>query len=347
MDSLPGRNSESYNSIRNTLLKLFPNRDCFTLPRPLDSEAQLKQLEDLNLSRLKDTFQEQLENLKKGILENPTVKTLNGQVLTGGHLVGLLKHFVRSINANTPMKINTPWRRIIENEYRERFDQTQEYYQHLREQILTQIPLEEGELILKLNSNKEEALSCMKEVFVKDDDFDEVFRHDFEEMFQDDMKYLLETNQNESEDYNIQLLDNLFVEIIHKLDQGSYKEDFENLEVDWGRAMKQFEEEAVGPGKFASLCKFTRKNQHLAFSKFFKDITQNYEQMLGGMKVHEGYFQERLKRTLGLLETKQETENSIRTKIEEIENSVGVKFTDDEEMIERLVKLEQKFISTK
>ena len=78
----PGRVA-SKNAIRKTLLSFFPDRDCFTMKRPVDSEQLLHRLGELKLSEFRPEYVRQMEELKELVLSRVKPKTMFGELVNG------------------------------------------------------------------------------------------------------------------------------------------------------------------------------------------------------------------------------------------------------------------------
>ena len=78
------------NQIRKMVKEYFPNRDCVTLVRPLLEEGNLQNLEKINSSKLRKEFIEQVNYLRKTVLNSINPKKLNGQELSGEMFINLL-----------------------------------------------------------------------------------------------------------------------------------------------------------------------------------------------------------------------------------------------------------------
>ena len=86
------------NQIRKMVKEYFPNRDCVTLVRPLLEEGNLQKLERTPASKLRKEFIEQVNYLRKTVLNSINPKKLNGQELNGDMFIDLIKSYVKMIN---------------------------------------------------------------------------------------------------------------------------------------------------------------------------------------------------------------------------------------------------------
>ncbi len=117
-----GKNSKDNNLIRQNILKFFPERDCFTLVRPVDSEQELKNLNKIPFDNLKANFKWEYTQLKDKIYRETTPKKFNGKKLNGPTLVHLIVEFVNAINSGVVPNINNSWDSVIEKDIKDYYE---------------------------------------------------------------------------------------------------------------------------------------------------------------------------------------------------------------------------------
>jgi hypothetical protein len=111
-----GKGANENNIIRQNIIKFFPERDCVTLIRPVDSEEDLKRLNKIPYNNLKPEFKMEFKTLKDKIFKEALPKKLNGKKLTGPALATLIEEFVKVINSGKIPNINNTWDSIIEKD---------------------------------------------------------------------------------------------------------------------------------------------------------------------------------------------------------------------------------------
>ena len=111
-----GKGANDNNIIRQNIIKFFPERDCVTLIRPVDSEEDLKRLNKIPYNNLKPEFKMEFKTLKDKIFKEALPKKLNGKKLTGPALATLIEEFVKVINSGKIPNINNTWDSIIEKD---------------------------------------------------------------------------------------------------------------------------------------------------------------------------------------------------------------------------------------
>ena len=104
------------NEIRKMVKEYFPKRDCVTLVRPLLEEGNLQSLEKMDINKLRKEFIEQVNYLRKVILNSINPKKLNGQELSGEMFINLLSSYVNMINEGAVPIIQTAWTYIRQNQ---------------------------------------------------------------------------------------------------------------------------------------------------------------------------------------------------------------------------------------
>ena len=123
-----GKGCNDNNVIRQNIIKFFPERDCVTLIRPVDSEDDLKKLNTIPYNELKPEFKMEFKSLKDKIFKEALPKKLNGKKLTGPALATLIEEFVKVINSGKIPNINNTWDSIIEKDVSDAFNKSYELF---------------------------------------------------------------------------------------------------------------------------------------------------------------------------------------------------------------------------
>ena len=110
------------NLIRENIIKYFKERECVTLPRPVDQEEDLHKLDEIPFDKLKPNFRSEFLNLKNKVYENSKVKRIGNKKINGPILVGLLTQFINSLNSKIVPNINTAIENIIINEIEKNYE---------------------------------------------------------------------------------------------------------------------------------------------------------------------------------------------------------------------------------
>ena len=156
-----GKNSNDNNVIRQNIIKFFPERDCVTLIRPVDSEADLKRLTNIPYNNLKAEFKMEFKKLKDKIFKEALPKKLNGKKLTGPALATLIEEFVKVINSGKIPNINNTWDSVIEKDVSDSFYKSYDLFKSNLNQLKlgTNNVYNNSDLLKKLYTYKYNALN--------------------------------------------------------------------------------------------------------------------------------------------------------------------------------------------
>jgi len=123
-----GPSIEAKNQIRASIKALFPDRECFTLVRPVNDEKNLQQLEKIPSSQLRPEFLSGLQDLTRAIFQRAQPKRVGSMTLTGPLLAGLTKAYVDAINNGAVPCISTAWQGVAESECRRGAEEAEAEY---------------------------------------------------------------------------------------------------------------------------------------------------------------------------------------------------------------------------
>lgn len=127
-NKISGRNSAENNFIRENILKYFHRRECITLPRPVESEEDLRSLNKLPFANLKANFRSEFLQLRNKIYNESNAKKINGMKLTGRTLANFLTEFVNSINSGVVPNITNAWDSVISTDIESNYDKAVKFY---------------------------------------------------------------------------------------------------------------------------------------------------------------------------------------------------------------------------
>ena len=83
------------NLIRENIIKYFKERECVTLPRPVDSEEDFHKLDEIPFDKLKPNFRSEFLELKTKVYENSRIKKIGNKRINGPILVVLLTQLIK------------------------------------------------------------------------------------------------------------------------------------------------------------------------------------------------------------------------------------------------------------
>ncbi|KAG2488736.1 hypothetical protein HYH03_012735 [Edaphochlamys debaryana] len=123
-----GPSVASKNAIRASIAQLFPQRDCFTLVRPMHDEAALAAMDCLPRDKLRPEFQKGVQDLMQIIFRRALPKRFGTTCMTGPVLAGLVGAYVGAINGGAVPTIATAWQGVAESECRRGCDAAEAAY---------------------------------------------------------------------------------------------------------------------------------------------------------------------------------------------------------------------------
>ncbi|XP_044496441.1 guanylate-binding protein 3-like [Mangifera indica] len=123
-----GKDIAAKNEIRDSIRALFPDRECYTLVRPLNNENDLQRLDQISLDKLRPEFRAGLEALTKFVFERTRPKQLGATVMTGPVLVGITESYLDALNNGAVPTISSSWQSVEEAECRKAYDSAKEFY---------------------------------------------------------------------------------------------------------------------------------------------------------------------------------------------------------------------------
>ncbi|KAI8001577.1 Guanylate-binding protein 4 [Camellia lanceoleosa] len=123
-----GRDIASKNEIRESIRALFPDRECFTLVRPLSNENELQRLDQIPMDKLRSEFRSGLDALTKFVFERTRPKQLGATVMTGPILACITQSFLDAINNGAVPTITSSWQSVEEAECQRAYDLATEVY---------------------------------------------------------------------------------------------------------------------------------------------------------------------------------------------------------------------------
>jgi hypothetical protein len=80
--------AKAKNQIRQSISNLFPNRDSFTLVRPMNDEKMLQNMSALSPEEFRPEFRSGIKELLRRVFLNATPKMVGGAAMNGPMLAG-------------------------------------------------------------------------------------------------------------------------------------------------------------------------------------------------------------------------------------------------------------------
>ncbi|GKA51548.1 putative guanylate-binding protein [Tanacetum coccineum] len=123
-----GRDVSAKNEIRESIRGLFPDRDCFTLVRPLSNENELQRLDQISVDKLRPEFKAGLDALTRFVFERTKPKQVGATVMTGPIFAGITQSFLDALNNGAVPTITSAWQSVEETECQRALEYASEVY---------------------------------------------------------------------------------------------------------------------------------------------------------------------------------------------------------------------------
>ncbi|KAL9993965.1 putative guanylate-binding protein [Helianthus debilis subsp. tardiflorus] len=122
------RDVSAKNEIRESIRALFPDRDCFTLVRPLSDEKELQRLDRISMDKLRPEFKSGLDALTRFVFERTRPKQVGATVMTGPIFAGITQSFLDALNNGAVPTITSSWQSVEETECQRAVEYATEVY---------------------------------------------------------------------------------------------------------------------------------------------------------------------------------------------------------------------------
>ncbi|XP_041994176.1 guanylate-binding protein 4-like [Salvia splendens] len=123
-----GRDVSAKNEIRESIRALFPDRECYTLVRPLSNENDLQRLDQIPLDKLRPVFKSGLDSFTKFVFERTRPKQMGATVMTGPLFARITQSFLDALNNGAVPTITSSWRSVEEAECQRAYEMSTEVY---------------------------------------------------------------------------------------------------------------------------------------------------------------------------------------------------------------------------
>ena len=135
---------EKKNKVRRMFTHYFPDRDCVTLPRPIEGEEDLGRLNEIEDHMIRKEFVDQLHALKTKILKKCCPKNIiidsktkqTKPIIGGTMFQSLCNSFLEVINEGKICKIENIWSMVSSNEAQKSLQRSLENFENIKEKYL-------------------------------------------------------------------------------------------------------------------------------------------------------------------------------------------------------------------
>ena len=296
-----GKGSKDNNVIRQNIIKFFPERDCVTLVRPVDSEDDLKKLNTIPYNELKPEFKMEFKSLKDKIFKEALPKKLNGKKLTGPALATLIEEFVKVINSGKIPNINNTWDSIIEKDVSDAFNKSYELFKTNLNSLKfgKNNVYDNAELMKQLYdfkyisiNNFDNLLQSNGDTF-KQKNYKKIYldaKADLNNKIDSAIKKVISKNDSLSSNYCSEILNDLYKPLESRLSQNIFNsKNYNDINFEFNEILKKYDSSGKGSSKDET-CFESLKNKEEGIINILKDIMnkegeKNLKKMENNLKL--------------------------------------------------------------
>ena len=281
------------NNIRRIITSYFPERDCFTLIRPINEESKIAHIEEMEYSSLRPEFTSACDNLMKQILSRVRVKIIDGIPLTANMFMGLALEYIQSLNDKETPTILTSLERVLLDEARKHSESIFENFNaklHEKLNILS-LPMDDSEFNQTINQCKLQAINSfireLHELCCANDLVDSFNK--FESRLKVEIDAITESNLNLSEEKAKELLQELVEKAsFPKVDTTTDIKPTLMIEFtgEWSRIIEDYYKHAKGPGKHSVLSEFAKQRILSSISDLVKGLFDAYTESENKLRLY-------------------------------------------------------------
>jgi len=286
---------EQKNRIRRLLTAFFQDRECFTMVRPAVEEDVLRNIDKASQDNLRPEFIEQMIALRKIILSNAKVKTMENVELNGEMIASLAKSYLDAINTQKVPVIENCWTYICKSQCNRAFDEALKTYNDEMEEAFDRAwPVSKPTLKALHKDAKDSAVKNFKKNAVGE--------------FQDELLNQLLDEMHRKYDFfkseNTACFEKIFKKYMNEFYQNNIEKNLTNKTyksfIDFDRDIKMFENyfqesDINGPNKTLLLAEFLNKKITEAIYLFIGQLETNYEDMIRGLRQKKNSLEEEIK----------------------------------------------------
>lgn len=284
------KNQEKFSKMREIINSTFSERVCITLPRPVEDEEALQNLENIPFDSLRLEFQKGFKKLKK-IVFSAEPKQVSGKNIRGKDIINLLNTVVESINSGTIPDIPSAWESIVQSEYSVLTEQCIDEITHTKNLLQTKIPIEDEDIIHIFRIIKEKSDSKIIDCHFRDEVQTRNAIEKVTKMIEVEVEELVEVNRKACLEFNVSLLYSLFPPFFFSIESGEYENNLDKLEDDWSHVMEQFESRSKGSGKFLAISEFSKRGKMSELGKKLADVMLEMQNQINQLKIQEKQMQ--------------------------------------------------------
>eukprot|EP00826_Nyctotherus_ovalis_P003519 TRINITY_DN10719_c0_g1_i1.p1 TRINITY_DN10719_c0_g1~~TRINITY_DN10719_c0_g1_i1.p1 ORF type:complete len:876 (+),score=306.37 TRINITY_DN10719_c0_g1_i1:107-2734(+) len=288
----PSEQSAQRNSIRHAITSYFPERDCFTLVRPVNEEGKLINLETMKYADLRSEFTKACDCFVETALKRVRVKTVNGVPLTASMYMGLALEYIQSLNDRETPTVLTALERVLLDEARKHSEAIFEKFSvELGDKLDPSLfPMEECEVAQAIDECKKKAYNEFIQrlhSLCSGNDLAENYKK-FEGRIKVETDRINEMNVNNSDEKSKELLQVLFEKLaLPRVQSTNDIKPTLTIEFtsEWSRLIENYYKYAKGPTKNSAMVEFIRQKLLESTGEIIKEVIDAYTDSENKLKL--------------------------------------------------------------
>jgi chromosome segregation ATPase len=283
--------------------------------RPLSDEDALQQVDLVPYEELREEFRSGLTGLKNVIFSRPKPKNINGKALTGPMFAALCQAYVDAINSGGVPTISSAWEDVTAKENASAAEAALAEYRRVFGEQVPSLPVESAAINAGDKIASEVALNMYSRRAVGESA--KQGRKELTEKIEAIFAERWEANMRESQAQCSQLVQQLYAQKVDPLasnldaDETSYQQAVTSMRSAWTEAVKQYEEQAVGPAKYSELAAFCNRQLLNLLQIVTAAMQQNFDTRMNEVRTE-------------MLRAQQEAAQ-LKANAEVLENSLAAK----------------------
>lgn len=181
---------------REKILSLFPQRDCVTLPRPVNDEEQLENLAAIPLTDMRPKFQAEVQVLRTRVRQSPVLKTPAGGPATVGALLALIESYLKAINEGGVPKLGSAWSHVEFQECDRAVDEAMTFFSNKMSAVSASLPKTTADLERCVQEGKLGARERFHELCMGSDKTRNEYAQELDQNMEETVNRLVKQNDN-------------------------------------------------------------------------------------------------------------------------------------------------------
>ena len=300
------------NLIRKAIKHYFPDRDCFTLIRPVNDEKLLQKIENANPSSIRSDFLTQIDHLSSHIDNILKPKKVKNMLLNGETLVQFIQIITDAINEHSIPEIKTTLERISAVELRQNVDQAMKVFDVEIDKFKITFPLEDATLLLKVSEIKTNLLKILlTETSLSQEYFASLIKL-FDKQILKRQTKLLSINYDAGRTMNEILARELITDFNAAISEVADRQDIDYVVMrKLEKTITKFVNKAVGLSIKPILNDYLLPSLMNAVLVYFKSILQEFTEKLHGKMIDESSLKGKYEASQEMLQKQKEITQQI------------------------------------